>query len=48
MRGGNMTRRGKDKLGFSRQDLLHPIPPQIANPATGGQKEASARIPERA
>ena len=45
---GNMTRRSKDKIGFSRQALLHPIPPQIAGPAPEGQKEAPARTPARA
>lgn len=45
---GNKTRRGKDKIGFSRQALLHPIPPRIAGPAPESQKEALARTPERA
>ena len=41
-----MTRRGKDKIGFSRQALLHPIPPRIAGRAPEGQKEAPARTPK--
>lgn len=43
-----MNRKSKDKIGFSRQALLHPIPPQIAGPAPEGQKEAPARTPARA